>query len=68
MDGKGAMPSNHIENDKIRRQRNVALAAALVAFAVLFFAVTIVRLGGNVAQRAAFPQLDRYENVEDSTR
>ena len=35
-----------------RRRRNLMLAAGLVAFAVLVFIVTIVRLGGNVADRA----------------
>ena len=35
-----------------RRRRNLMLAAALVAFAILVFIVTIVRLGGNVADRA----------------
>lgn len=32
--------------------RNIAIAWILVALAVLFFIVTIVRLGGNVANRA----------------
>ncbi len=35
-----------------RNQRNWALAAVLVAFVVLIFVVTIVKLGGNVANRA----------------
>jgi hypothetical protein len=34
-----------------RNQRNWALAAVLVAFVVLIFVVTIVKLGGNVANR-----------------
>lgn len=34
-----------------RRQRNRAIAWTLVAFIVLFFVVTIVKLGGNVANR-----------------
>lgn len=33
-------------------QRNWALAAMLVAFIVLVFVVTLVKLGGNIAQRA----------------
>jgi hypothetical protein len=37
--------------DKARRGRNVALALGLVAFVVLVFVVTIVRLGGNIAHR-----------------
>jgi hypothetical protein len=35
------------EQIKARRSRNVAIALILVALAVLFFAMTIVRLGGN---------------------
>lgn len=36
---------------KARRGRNIALALGLVLFVVLIFAVTVVRLGANVAQR-----------------
>jgi hypothetical protein len=45
---------NDVEQERKRRQRmrNVAIAWILVALAVLFFVVTIVRLGGNVANRA----------------
>ena len=39
------------EAARARRRRNLMLAAALIAFAVLVFIVTIVRLGGNVADR-----------------
>jgi len=35
-----------------RRRRNLLLAAALLAFVILVFVVTIIRLGGNVADRA----------------
>ena len=35
-----------------RRRRNLLLAAALLAFVILVFIVTIIRLGGNVADRA----------------
>jgi hypothetical protein len=43
-----------VEHERKRRQRmrNIAIAWILVALAVLFFIVTIVRLGGNVANRA----------------
>jgi hypothetical protein len=43
-----------VEQERKRRQRmrNIAIAWILVALAVLFFIVTIVRLGGNVANRA----------------
>lgn len=34
-----------------RRKRAVALALVLVALVVLFFVTTVVRLGGNVADR-----------------
>jgi hypothetical protein len=45
---------NDVEQERKRRQRmrNIAIAWILVALAVLFFVVTIVRLGGNVANRA----------------
>jgi hypothetical protein len=45
---------NDVEQERKRRQRmrNIAIAWILVALAVLFFIVTIVRLGGNVANRA----------------
>jgi hypothetical protein len=36
------------EAAKARRLRNLALGGALVAFAILVFVVTIVRLGGHV--------------------
>lgn len=39
------------EQQKRRRSRSIAIAWALAALAVLFFVVTIVRLGANVANR-----------------
>lgn len=36
---------------KARRGRNIALAIGLVAFVVIVFVVTIIRLGANVAAR-----------------
>lgn len=36
-----------------RRLRSIAIAVALAAWVALFYAVTIVRLGGNVARRKA---------------
>ncbi|GMV62493.1 MAG: hypothetical protein AMXMBFR74_16610 [Parvibaculum sp.] len=39
------------EQIKRRRQRNLAIAWALAGFIVLFFVVTIVKLGGNLANR-----------------
>lgn len=35
---------------KARRGRNIALAVGLVAFVILVFIVTVVRLGGNVLE------------------
>jgi hypothetical protein len=39
------------ERQRRQRMRSVAIAWILVALVVLFFIVTIVRLGGNVAVR-----------------
>ena len=39
------------EQKKSRRSRSIAIAWALAAMAALFFVVTIVRLGANVANR-----------------
>lgn len=36
---------------KRQKKRSVAIALALFAIAVLFFVVTIIRLGGNVLNR-----------------
>jgi len=36
---------------KARRGRNIALALGLILFVILIFVVTLVRLGGSVAQR-----------------
>lgn len=36
---------------KARRGRNVAIALGLVAFVILVYVVTLVRMGGNVADR-----------------
>jgi hypothetical protein len=35
----------------VRRRRSIVLALVLAAFVVLLFITTIVRLGGNVADR-----------------
>ena len=39
------------ERKRRQRMRSIAIAWILAALAVLFFIVTIVRLGGNVAER-----------------
>jgi hypothetical protein len=44
-----------VENDdaaRARKGRNIALGLGLVAFVLLIFVVTVVRLGGSVAHRA----------------
>lgn len=42
-----------MSEDQVRRRhkRSVAIAIALFGLAVLFFVMTLVRLGGNVADR-----------------
>jgi hypothetical protein len=45
-------PSRESEDAaRARRGRNIALAMGLVAFVLLVFVVTVVRLGGDVANR-----------------
>ena len=36
---------------KARRGRNIALALGLVVFVIIVFVVTVVRMGGSVADR-----------------
>jgi len=38
------------EAERARRGRNVALGLVLAGFALLFFVMTLVRMGGQVAQ------------------
>ncbi len=45
------MDDAEAERKRRQRKRSVAIAWTLVALVVLFFIVTIVRLGGNVALR-----------------
>jgi hypothetical protein len=35
-----------------RRGRSIAIALTLTALVILFYVVTIVRIGGNIAERA----------------
>ncbi|HEY4345016.1 MAG TPA: hypothetical protein VGN05_11765 [Parvibaculum sp.] len=51
------------EQLKRRRQRNVALAWVLAGLVVLFFVITIAKLGGNVANRPAFGALGQIERI-----
>lgn len=37
---------------KKRKQRNLAIALSLAAFIIIIFVVTIIRLGGSVAERS----------------
>lgn len=45
------MQDAEAERKRRQRKRSLAIAWILVALVVLFFIVTIVRLGGNVAVR-----------------
>ena len=49
--GERTAPSAE-EQERRRRGRSIAIALAFAAMAALFFITTIVRLGGNVADRA----------------
>ncbi|WP_193427412.1 hypothetical protein [Methyloceanibacter superfactus] len=46
------MDDAEAERKRRQRRRSLAIAGILFALVVLFFIVTIVRLGGNVAVRA----------------
>jgi high-affinity K+ transport system ATPase subunit B len=37
------------EQERRRRQKNIALAIGLVLLVVLFYVITMIKLGGNVA-------------------
>ena len=39
------------EQEKARRARNIALALCIAGLCILFFGITVVRLGGAVLQR-----------------
>jgi hypothetical protein len=51
------------EQLKRRRQRNIALALVLGGLVLLFFVVTITKLGGNVANRPSYGALDQVEHI-----
>lgn len=46
------LPEQNDEHKKRQRMRSIAIAWALAGLALLFFVVTLVRLGGNVANRS----------------
>ena len=50
--GNGLAQSDEKERKRRQRGRSIAIALVLGALVVLFYAATIVRLGGNVAKRA----------------
>ncbi|BBE72248.1 hypothetical protein [Oharaeibacter diazotrophicus] len=41
------------EQERRRRQRSIAIALMLGAMVILFFVVTVVRIGGNIASHAS---------------
>jgi hypothetical protein len=45
------MQNGQDERQRRQRMRSLAIAWTLAALVILFFIVTIVRLGGNVAER-----------------
>lgn len=47
----GEQPWNE-EDERRRKRRSIAIALILIGMVVLFYVTTIVRLGGNVADRA----------------
>lgn len=49
MNGEG---ESELERRRRQRMRSIAIALALGALVVLFYIATIVRLGGNVVNRA----------------
>lgn len=51
------------EQLKRRRQRSIALACVLGGLVILFFVVTVAKLGGNVAKRPAFGAVAVIEHV-----
>lgn len=50
-DGAERDLSSRAERDKRQRMRSIAIAVALIVMAVLFYAATIVRLGGHALNR-----------------
>ncbi len=48
-----ADPLANLEAERLRRQRrrSIAIALVLAALVLIFYVMTIVRLGGNVANR-----------------
>lgn len=49
--GRPPQPADPKAFAKARRNRNIAIALGLVAFIVLVYMVTVMRMGGYVAQR-----------------
>ena len=74
IDGRSSIPllldlvmtDDEDERQRRQRMRSLAIAWALAALVVLFFVVTIVRLGGNVAHRPR--QVSRHEQHDRPKR
>ncbi len=47
------------EQTQTRRTRSIAIALILAGLVVLFYAVTVVKIGGNIANRAFGGSHDR---------
>lgn len=45
------MPDAEAERKRRQKMRSIAIALALVGLVILFYAATIIHLGGNVANR-----------------
>lgn len=46
-----AAPVDRAAMEKARRGRNIAIALGLVAFIVIVYGVTIIRMGGSIVSR-----------------
>jgi hypothetical protein len=51
------------EQLKRRRQRNLALAWVLGGVVLLFFVITIAKLGGNVADRPVYGSMELIKHI-----
>lgn len=51
------------EQLKRRRQRNLALAWVLGGVVLLFFIITIAKLGGNVADRPVYGSMELIKHI-----
>ncbi|NBB15964.1 hypothetical protein GVN21_11415 [Caulobacter sp. SLTY] len=49
--GRPPPPADPVAFAKARRNRNIAIALGLVGFIVLVYLVTVMRMGGHIAER-----------------